>query len=125
MDIATCLTPYKWKKPVLVGSGAKGAFDSHAVDCPFVFRHNDHFYMMYVGFDGTGYQTALATSDDLLNWQHLSAILTRNEEGSAWDSRNIAGTWILRDNDMHVPILVMDMKRDRPRLGLHGQKTKA
>jgi hypothetical protein len=58
MDIATCLTPYKWKKPVLVGSGAKGAFDSHAVDCPFVFRHNDHFYMMYVGFDGTGYQTA-------------------------------------------------------------------
>jgi alpha-L-rhamnosidase len=103
MDIATCLTPYKWKKPVLVGSGAKGAFDSHAVDCPFVFRHNDHFYMMYVGFDGTGYQTALASSDDLLNWRHLSTILTRNEEGSAWDSRNIAGTWILRDNDMHGP----------------------
>ncbi|ASA25778.1 family 78 glycoside hydrolase catalytic domain [Paenibacillus donghaensis] len=103
MDISAYLTPYKWKKPVLVGSGVEGAFDSHAVDCPFVFRHNDHFYMMYVGFDGTGYQTALAESDDLLNWQHLSTILTRDEEGSAWDSRNIAGTWLLRDNDMHGP----------------------
>lgn len=103
MDIATCLTPYKWKKPVLVGSGAEGAFDSRAVDCPFVFRHNDLFYMMYVGFDGKGYQTALATSDDLLNWQHLSTILTRDEEGNAWDSRNIAGTWMLRDNDLHGP----------------------
>ncbi|WP_239696896.1 family 78 glycoside hydrolase catalytic domain [Paenibacillus oryzisoli] len=103
MDIANCLTPYKWKKPVLVGSGAKGAFDCHAVDCPFVFRHNDCFYMMYVGFDGTGYQTALATSVDLLNWQHLSTILTRDQEGNAWDSRNIAGTWMLRDNDIHGP----------------------
>lgn len=103
MDIATCLTPYKWNKPVLVGSGEAGAFDSHAVDCPFVFRHNDHFYMMYVGFDGTGYQTALARSDDLLNWQHVSTILARNEEGNGWDSRNIAGTWIMRDNDMHSP----------------------
>jgi alpha-L-rhamnosidase len=103
MDIATCLTPYKWKKPVLVGSGVTGAFDSHAVDCPFVFRHNDRFYMMYVGFDGTGYQTALAVSADLLNWQPLSTILTRNENGNAWDSRNIAGTWMLRDNDMHGP----------------------
>jgi alpha-L-rhamnosidase len=103
MNIAACLTPHKWKKPVLVGSGTDGAFDSRAVDCPFVFRHRDRFYMMYVGFDGTGYQTALAASDDLLHWEHLSTILTREEEGDAWDSRNIAGTWILRDNDMHGP----------------------
>ncbi|MGO4376267.1 hypothetical protein AB4Z21_37065, partial [Paenibacillus sp. MCAF20] len=38
-----------------------------------------------------------------LNWQHLSTILTRDEEGNAWDSRNIAGTWMLRDNDLHGP----------------------
>ncbi len=29
--------------------------------------------------------------------------LTRDEEGNAWDSRNMAGTWILRDNDIHCP----------------------
>ncbi|MFD2117839.1 family 78 glycoside hydrolase catalytic domain [Paenibacillus yanchengensis] len=101
MDIANCLTPYKWKEPVLVGSGIKGAFDYHAVDCSFVFRHNDRFYMMYVGFDGIGYQTALATSDDLLNWEHLALILTRSEDESRWDARNVAGTWMLRDNNLH------------------------
>ena len=102
MDIASCLTPYKRKEPVLIGSGIEGAFDRHAVDCPFVFRHNGRFYMMYVGFDGKGYQTALAASDDLLRWEPLGTIL-RREEGADWDSKNIAGTWILRDNDLHGP----------------------
>lgn len=100
MDIRPYLTPYKYGHSVLVGSGVPGSFDYHAVDCPFVFRHRDRFYMMYVGFDGVGYQTALATSEDLLRWEHLSTILDR-DEGSRWDSRNIAGTWILRENDLH------------------------
>jgi predicted GH43/DUF377 family glycosyl hydrolase len=102
MDISPYLTPYKWGKPVLVGSGIKGNFDYHCVDCPFVFQHNDKFYMMYVGFDGTGYQTALATSEDLLNWKHQSLILRRNE-GNGWDDVNIAGTWILKENRMEAP----------------------
>jgi len=105
MNINPYLTPYKYGKPVLVGSGVQGAFDYHAVDCPFVFQHQDRFYMMYVGFDGVGYQTALATSDDLLNWEHLSTILRRDDR-ARWDSRNVAGTWILRENDMHAaPVL--------------------
>lgn len=103
MDVSSYLTPYKWKEPVLVGSGEKGAFDYHAIDCPFVFEHQNCFYMMYVGFDGSGYQTALAVSDDLLHWEHLSTILGREDEGSGWDSRNVAGTWIMRENEMHGP----------------------
>lgn len=99
MNIDPYLTPYKLGRPVLTGSGIPGRFDERAVDCPFVFRHNDRFYMMYVGFDGTGYQTALATSDDLLHWEHAAVIL-RRDEGSGWDSVNIAGTWILKENDI-------------------------
>lgn len=99
MDIRPYLTPYKYGKPVLVGSGVDGNFDKHAVDCPFVFQHNDQFYMMYVGFDGKGYQTAIATSEDLLHWEHLAVIL-RREEGAGWDSVNVAGTWILKENSM-------------------------
>jgi len=102
MDIERYLTPYKRGVPVLVGSGEPGAFDERAVDCPFVFRHRDRFYMMYVGFDGVGYQTALAVSDDLLHWEHLSVILQRGE-GNGWDSRNVAGTWMLRENRMDAP----------------------
>ncbi|KRF06818.1 hypothetical protein ASG89_18380 [Paenibacillus sp. Soil766] len=102
MHIEPYVTPYKLGKPVLIGSGIPGHFDERAVDCPFVFQHNEKLYMMYVGFDGTGYQTALATSTDLLNWEHLSVILRRNE-GADWDSRNIAGTWILKENKIDAP----------------------
>ncbi|MDQ0915549.1 hypothetical protein [Paenibacillus sp. V4I5] len=102
MNIEPYATPYKLGRPVLVGSGITGRFDERAVDCPFVFQHNDTFYMMYVGFDGTGYQTALATSKDLLDWDHLSVIL-RRDEGSSWDSKNIAGTWILKENRIDAP----------------------
>lgn len=102
MDITNWLTPFKWGRPVWVGSGNPGAFDEQAVDCPFVFRHRDQFFMMYVGFDGKGYQTALATSDDLLNWQPYGIILRRGE-GAEWDKRNTAGTWMLRDSRLHGP----------------------
>ncbi|GAA4878085.1 hypothetical protein GCM10023310_67670 [Paenibacillus vulneris] len=102
MDIQPYVTPYKYGKPVLTGSGLAGHFDYNAVDCPFVFRHNKQFYMMYVGFDGIGYQTALATSRDLLNWEHLAVIL-RRDEGAGWDSVNIAGTWILKENRIDAP----------------------
>ncbi|MFE5320541.1 hypothetical protein ACFQ88_17675 [Paenibacillus sp. NPDC056579] len=105
MNIEPYLTPYKLGKPVLTGSGIPGHFDERAVDCPFVFQHNEKFYMMYVGFDGIGYQTALATSQDLLNWEHLAVIL-RRREGNGWDSSNIAGTWIMKENHMDAPPLL-------------------
>ena len=38
------------------------------LDCPSVFRHNDSWYMSYIVFDGNGYETWLAESSDLLNW---------------------------------------------------------
>ncbi|MBW7458087.1 hypothetical protein ACFOLF_23720 [Paenibacillus sepulcri] len=102
MNIAPYMTPYKYGKPVLTGSGLPDQFDQNAVDCPFVFQHQDRFYMMYVGFNGIGYQTALAVSEDLLNWEHHGVILERNEL-SNWDSKNIAGTWMLRENELEAP----------------------
>lgn len=105
MNVSDFLTPYKHAQPVLTGSGIAGAFDETAVDSPFVFKHQDLYYMMYVGFDGTGYQTGLATSDNLLDWLPIGVILRRGE-GNGWDSMNAAGTWILRENDMNgIPVL--------------------
>jgi predicted GH43/DUF377 family glycosyl hydrolase len=98
MKIEKYLTPFKLKKPILVGSGKDGAFDKEAVDCPFVFRHGGRFYMTYVGYDGLGYETALAVSDDLIEWTPLGVILGKKDDGS-WDSTGIAGTWIIKDDD--------------------------
>ncbi len=66
--IAPYRTPYKYPSLVLKSTGTKGDFDEKAVDDPIVFRANNEFNMLYVGFDGTGYQTGLATSPDLIHW---------------------------------------------------------
>ncbi|GBF76783.1 hypothetical protein PA598K_05270 [Paenibacillus sp. 598K] len=95
-------TTDKRSAPVLQGSGEAGAFDALAVDCPFVFRHGGRFYMMHVGFDGDGYQTALATSDNLTDWRHEAVILGRGAAGLRWDWVGAAGSWLLLDsNDLY------------------------
>lgn len=94
-------TPYKYAKPVLSASPDKGAFDSKSVDCPFVFEHAGRFFMTYVGYDGTGYQTGLASSNNLVNWEKLGCILQRNPNSEV-TRYNIALNWILRQNDVRT-----------------------
>lgn len=97
-DIEKYSTPYKFGRPVLTGTGVDNTFDSLAVDCPFVFYHNEQFYMMYVGFDGVGYQTGLAVSNDLISWERKGTILPR-EQHVGWDRVGAAGTWILQSSN--------------------------
>jgi len=95
-------TPQKHGKLVVAPSYKKGAFDSHAVDCPFLFSHDGRFWMTYVGWDGTGYQTGLASSYDLLNWNKERLLLGRGPKGSVTEY-NAALTCILRDNELFGP----------------------
>ena len=93
------LTPWRRPEPVLCGSGIEGAFDSCAVDIPFVFYHRGKFHMLYTGYDGVGYQSALAVSDDLLHWKHKAVILRRRADTDRWDRIGGAATWILKESD--------------------------
>lgn len=99
-DISKYLTPYKLNRPVLTGSGKEDEFDFKAVDCPFVFYHGDLFHMLYVGFDGLGYQTAMAVSEDLINWRTKGVVLSR-EDNVGWDKVGAAGTWMIRNDDIN------------------------
>lgn len=101
-SIADYRTPYKLGQLVLTASSKAGAFDNKAVDCPFVFRHNNRFFMTYIGFDGIGYQTGLASSADLVNWKREGCILQRNPE-SPVTRYNVAMNWILRENTLRSP----------------------
>jgi predicted GH43/DUF377 family glycosyl hydrolase len=92
-------TPHKREALVLAPSYQPGAYDSRAVDCPFVFRHAGRFYMIHVGWDGVGYRTGLASSQDLISWQKEGVILDRGPKGSATEF-SAALTWVLRDNDL-------------------------
>ena len=94
------LTPYKRMEPVIAGSGKPGAFDEKGVDCPFVFRHNGKFYMVYTGFGGKRYQSAMAVSDDLLHWTPRGLIIPRDPEDSdRWDKIGCCVTWIIKESD--------------------------
>ncbi len=92
-------TPRKHPGLLVAPSYQRGAYDSHAVDCPFVFAHEGRFYMTHIGWDGIGYRTGLAASDDLVHWRKEGVILDRGPAGSVTEF-NVALTWIVRENDL-------------------------
>jgi predicted GH43/DUF377 family glycosyl hydrolase len=100
--IAPYRTPYKYPELILKGTGNKKDFDSLAVDDPIVFRANGRFYMLYIGFDGIGYQTGLASSSDLIHWARVALVGPRNPN-SRFTKYNLAMSCILRDKDLHGP----------------------
>ncbi len=62
---------------------------SRMVDSPTVFRDNGTWFMTYIVFDGQGYETWLAKSDDLLHWESKGKLLSFTE--NTWDSNQKAG----------------------------------
>lgn len=100
--VAACRTPHKLGRLVLKGSGQAGAFDAKSVDCPFVFSAGGRFHMLFTGFDGTGYQTGLAVSDDLVSWERRGVVLARDPADPV-TRYNISSASILRENDLHSP----------------------
>jgi len=84
---------------VLAASGSPDAFDSKLVDDPIVFRHESGFYMLYIGFDGQGYQTGLAMSSDLVHWKRLGCVAKR-DPNSKYTRYNVALSSILRESGL-------------------------
>ena len=97
-------TPYKY------GMVVAPADNYHKIDCPTVFQENGKWYMTYVvyngkdGTDGRGYETWLAESEDLLNWNTLGRLLSYKDDG--WDMNQRGGFPALIDwtwnGDYHI-----------------------
>ncbi len=71
--------------------------DSQKIDCPTVFRKGNSWYMSYLVFDGRGYETWLAKSNDLLSWTTLGRMLTFSSDTIKWDANQNAGYVVLVD----------------------------
>jgi len=69
----------------------------NAVDCPSVFRHGDHWFLVYVCMNKVGYETHLARSDDLIKWEPLGKILSFRDDG--WDKWQSNGGIALVDHN--------------------------
>jgi predicted GH43/DUF377 family glycosyl hydrolase len=97
--IAPFRTPHKYGKLVLAATGRKGDFDERTVDDPIVFYADGSYHMLYIGWDGVGYQTGLATSADLVNWTRIGCVGPRDPK-SQWTKYNLAISSILRDKNL-------------------------
>ncbi|HEX4156672.1 MAG TPA: hypothetical protein VHY48_13770 [Acidobacteriaceae bacterium] len=98
--VAPYRTPYKYPDLLLRGTGKHGDFDERSVDDPIVFRAQGRFWMLYIGYDGIGYQTGLASSIDLLHWKREALVGPRNPH-TRWTKYNLAISSILRDKRLH------------------------
>lgn len=98
-QIAPFRTPYKYPDLIVKATGLEGDFDERSVDDPIVFHANGAFRMLYIGFDGIGYQTGLATSTDLLHWTRTALVAPR-DPASKYTQYNLALSSILRDKQL-------------------------
>src|SRR6478672_6729662 len=83
-------TPYKYGLVVVPGD------ESKKIDCPSVYRQGKSWYMTYIQFDGRGYETWLATSNNLLQWKTMGRILSFSDTAD-WDINQKAGYIALQD----------------------------
>ena len=84
-------TPYKYGL-VMVPTD-----NSYKMDCPSIFQKDGKWYMTYLIFEGRGYETWLAESDDLLHWNHLGKVMSFSKDTTEWDVNQKAGYIALQD----------------------------
>jgi len=82
-------TPYKYGLVMVPPDNSK------MMDSPSIFRFKDLWYMMYIVFDGKGYETRLAQSDNLLNWETKGRLMSFTQ--NTWDANQKAGYIALQD----------------------------
>lgn len=90
------------KTPFKYGLVVAPTTNNYKTDCPTVFRKDGKWYMTYVlyngrtGTDGRGYETWIAESDNLLEWETLGKILSFRD--GFWDQSQRGGFPALPDN---------------------------
>lgn len=84
----------------------------NVVDCPLVFqlKDDDNWYMWYTGYDGRGYQTALATSSDLVTWIPQGIVMSFGKKGS-YDYGGVTfGGSLFKSYDLKAPRVLKKYK---------------
>ncbi len=76
-------TPYKYGLVMVPPD------DSKKLDCPTIFKKGKSWYMTYIVYDGRGYETWLAKSENLLYWKTLGKIMSFSDTAN-WDGNQKA-----------------------------------
>ncbi|MBW8040795.1 MAG: DUF4380 domain-containing protein [Planctomycetes bacterium] len=83
----------------------KGFEDVKMTDVPTVFQlpGGDKWYMTFIGFDGRGYQSFIAESDDLINWTNMRLAMGYGPKGSFDHGGVVLGAFHYADYDIKAP----------------------
>ncbi len=81
----------------------KDGLNFKSTDCPLVWKLGDQWQMWYTGFDGTGYQTGLAVSNDLVHWEPQGLVMGYGKPG-AYDYGGVTfGGLLFESYDVRAP----------------------
>jgi predicted GH43/DUF377 family glycosyl hydrolase len=92
----------------------------HSTDVPTVYQlpGDDRWYMSFLGFDGRGYNSFVAESDDLIHWRHKGLAMGYGPEGEFDHGGCVVGAFLYESSDVKAPRLLK--KRDGRYWSLNG-----
>jgi predicted GH43/DUF377 family glycosyl hydrolase len=85
--------------------GIEGFEDLMMTDVPTVFQLNrdEKWYMSFIGYDGTGYQSFIAESEDLVHWDHMRLAMGYGSEGEFDHGGVVLGAYLYEDYGIQSP----------------------
>lgn len=77
----------------------------HMTDVPTVYQlpGNEKYYMTFIGFDGLGYQSFVAESDNLLDWRNIRLAMGYGPEGEFDYGGVVLGAYLYQSYDIQAP----------------------
>ena len=102
----------------------KGFEDVISIDVPTVFKvpGDEKWYMTFIGFDGRGYQSFVAESDDLLHWDNMRLAMGFGKKGEFDYGGCVLGAYLYEDYGIKAPRLLK--KKDGRYWSLYGAYAK-
>jgi predicted GH43/DUF377 family glycosyl hydrolase len=110
-----------WPEHVIgANPGIEGFSDLQGTDCPTVYQipGDPKWYLSFIGFDGKGYQSFVAASDDLVHWKQLGLAMGYGPKGEFDHGGRVIGAFLYESYDVKAPRLLK--RRDGKFWTLYG-----
>jgi len=94
------------------GPDIPGIENVKMTDVPTVFqvKGSDSWLMTYIGFDGLGYQSFIAESNDLVQWDNNRLAMGYGPEGEFDHGGVVLGAYLYKDYDIKSPRMLKKKK---------------
>ncbi len=95
-----------WPKHVIPANPQIEGFpDLDGTDVPTVYQlpGDSRWYMSFIGFNGRGYQSFVAVSEDMIHWKHLGLAMGFGPVGEFDHGGTVIGAYLYESYDLKAP----------------------